>query len=44
MVEGMKALKRNEICELVTLLLGKKLVGYEWVFIVKYKANDSIEI
>ncbi|XP_058006046.1 retrovirus-related Pol polyprotein from transposon RE2 [Hevea brasiliensis] len=43
MVEEMKALAKNETWELVTFPMGKKSVGCKWVFIVKHKADGSIE-
>ena len=39
----MKALYKNEIWDIVDLPKGKNLVGYKWVFTIKYKVNDSIE-
>lgn len=42
--EEMKSLeKKNETWELVDLPLGKKLVGYQWIYIVKYKVDGTIE-
>ncbi|EOY08714.1 Cysteine-rich RLK (RECEPTOR-like protein kinase) 8, putative [Theobroma cacao] len=43
MIEEMKALVKNETWELVTPPLGKKPVGCKWVFIVKHKADGSVE-
>ncbi len=43
MIEEMKALAKNETWVLVTLLLGKKLVGCKWMFTLKHKADDSIK-
>ncbi len=43
MVEKMKALAKNEIWDLITLFLRKKLVGCKWLFSVNHKTNGSIE-
>lgn len=42
MEEKMKALERNKTWEIVDLPKGKKLVGYKWVFTVKYKSDGSV--
>ena len=39
----MEALEKNTTWELVTLPDGKSTVGFRWVFIVKHKANGSVE-
>ncbi|CAL2264948.1 unnamed protein product [Prunus armeniaca] len=39
----MKALNKNETWDLVHLLRGNKAVGCRWVFILKHKANGSID-
>jgi len=39
----MDALDENNTWELVPLLIGKKPVGWKWVYIEKYKVNGSIE-
>ena len=40
----MKALNKNQTREIVDLLKGKKKIMWcKWVFIVKYKANGSLE-
>ncbi|RVW12231.1 Retrovirus-related Pol polyprotein from transposon RE1 [Vitis vinifera] len=41
--EEMKSLQKNETWELVECPPGKKPVGYRWIYIVKYKVDDSIE-
>lgn len=43
MEEEIKALENNRKWELVDLLRRKKLVGYKWVFIVKYKSDGFVE-
>ncbi|WKA12316.1 hypothetical protein VitviT2T_029713 [Vitis vinifera] len=43
MNEDMKSLQKNETWELVECPLGKKPIGCCWIYIVKYKADDSIE-
>ena len=42
-VEEVKALEKNGMWELVTLLKGKRTVGCKWVFLVKYKSDGSVE-
>ena len=42
-VEEVKALEKNGMWELVTLLKGKRTVGCKWVFSVKYKSDGSVE-
>lgn len=42
-MEEMKALKRNGNWDVVELPIGKRIVGYKWVFAVKYKADGSME-
>ncbi|XP_043697051.1 uncharacterized mitochondrial protein AtMg00820-like [Telopea speciosissima] len=39
----MSALGKNDSWDLVTLPLEKKSVGYKWVFVVKQKANGTVE-
>lgn len=39
----MEALEKNKTWELVRLPVGKKVVGCKWVYIVKYRADESIE-
>ena len=41
--EEMKSLQKNETWELVDRPLGKKPVGCQWVYIMKHKANGTIE-
>lgn len=43
MLEEIKALKKDKTWEFVDILRGKKIEGCKWVFIVKYKADGSIE-
>nr|CAN70109.1 hypothetical protein VITISV_001696 [Vitis vinifera] len=43
MNEEMKSLQKNETWELVECPPRKKPVGCRWIYIVKYKADDSIE-
>ncbi|RDX63153.1 hypothetical protein CR513_58451, partial [Mucuna pruriens] len=38
-----KALEKNKTWELVSLPKGKKPVGCKWAYMIKYKANGSIE-
>lgn len=42
-MEEMNALEKNGTWELVNLPKEKKTVGFKWVFMVKCKANGSIE-
>lgn len=42
-MEKMKALKKNETYEVVSLPKGKKPVKCKWIFNVKYKANGEIK-
>ncbi|KAL6338693.1 hypothetical protein AAG906_023842 [Vitis piasezkii] len=39
----MEALKKNKTWELVDLFMGKRLVGCKWVYIVKYRADGTLE-
>ena len=39
----MRSLSKNKTIELVKLSRGKKLVGWRWVFTMKYMSNGSIE-
>lgn len=43
MEEQMKTLEKNKTWELVDLPRGKNLVGYKWVYTVKYESNGTIE-
>ena len=43
MNEEMKSLQKNETWELVECPPGKKPVGCRWIYIMKYKADGSIE-
>ena len=42
-VEEMKALEKNKIWEICTLPKGHKIVGYKWVFTLKYKADETLD-
>lgn len=39
----MEALKKNSSWEMVPLPQGKKLVGYRWIYTVKYEADGFID-
>lgn len=41
--EEMRALKKMETWELVELPPEKRVLGYKWVFTIKFNANGSIE-
>ncbi len=43
MQEEMKAFHKYNTWDLVELPNGKKVVGHKWVFIVKHKADGSVE-
>ena len=43
MNEEVKSLQKNETWELVECPLGNKPVRCRWIYIVKYKADGSIE-
>lgn len=43
MIEKMEALQKNGTWELAELLEGNNTIGYKWAFIVKHKANGSME-
>ena len=43
MKEEILALKKNETWEKCQLPKGKKIVGYKWVFTIKYQADGTIE-
>lgn len=43
MNKEIEALQKNSTWELVSLLEGKKTIGYRWVFIVKLRANGNID-
>ena len=43
MKEEMDALQKNQTWDLVPLPRGKKRVGCQWVYTIKYKADGSIE-
>ncbi|KAL6331881.1 hypothetical protein AAG906_020228 [Vitis piasezkii] len=42
-MEEIRALEKNGTWEVMTLPRGKKPVGCKWVFIVKYKADGTVE-
>lgn len=37
------ALKRNSTWSLVPATTNMKIVGYRWIFKIKYKADDTVE-
>ena len=39
----MEALEKNKTLEMVDLLVGENPVGCKWVYIVKYRANETLE-
>ena len=39
----MEALEKNKTWELVDLIVGKRLVGCKWVYIVKYRVDETLE-
>ena len=41
-LKEMKALEKNDTCEIMELPEGKKAVGSKWVFTMKYKSDGSI--
>lgn len=43
MNEEMESLQKNKTWEFVGCQLGKKLIGFQWIYIVKYKVDDTIE-
>ena len=43
MQEEMRALKKNDRWDLVDLPNGRRVVGCKWVFIIKHKADGSVE-
>lgn len=43
MKKEIQALEDNCTWELIQLPLGKRPIGYKWVYKVKYKADGSIE-
>ena len=43
MVDGLTALNDNGTWQLVPFLFDKSVVGYRWVFIVKYNRDGSVE-
>ena len=43
MKEELDALSKNHIWNLVTLPLGKSVVGYKWIYKIKTCSNGSIE-
>lgn len=43
MREEMDALEKNKTWQIVDQPKGKTLVGYKWVFTLKYKADRSLE-
>ena len=43
MKEELDALSKNHTWDLVTLPLGKSVVGYKWIYKIKTRSNGSIE-
>ena len=43
MVDEMEALGKNNTWDFVSLPRGKKTVGCKWVFIIKHRAEGTIE-
>ena len=43
MVEEMKALQKHSTCEMVELPQENKIVGCKWMFLVKYKSDETID-
>lgn len=43
MIEKMRALEKNKTWEIIRLPKGKEIVGWKWVFTVKYSANGTLE-
>ena len=43
MVEEMDALDKNEACDIVELLAGRKYVGSKWLFKKKFNAQGKVE-
>jgi hypothetical protein len=43
MVEEMDALDKNEPCDIVELLAGRKSVGRKWLFKKKFNAEEKVE-
>ena len=39
----MDALKKNDTLDLVPLPLGKKTVGFRWVYTMKHNATGSVD-
>ena len=42
-MEGLNTLRKNGTWEVVNLPIDQKTVGCKWVFIMKCKANGSVE-
>jgi len=43
MTKEFQALLANNIWELVPPTLGQKIIGWKWVYKIKYQSNGSIE-
>ena len=43
MDEEIKAIKKNDTWELVTLPIGKKTIGVKWVYKLKKNAKGEVE-
>ena len=42
-LEEMRALEKNKTWKVMTLLVGKNIVGCKWVFTVKYNSDNTVE-
>ncbi|KAL5779663.1 hypothetical protein ACOSQ2_010400 [Xanthoceras sorbifolium] len=42
-LEEIRALEKNQTWDLTRLPLGKRAVGYKWIFSVKYKSDGSVD-
>lgn len=44
MKEKIKSMKDNDICELISLLEGTKLIDCKWIFKIKRDSNGNVKI